>query len=229
MRKVKINGKWDLVLPEHRADRPEWFTEKGWERERLDSMSQNLGKDDVIYYVGAEEGDMCALCVLWGARVLMIEPNEKVLPNIKAIWEANNLPDPVRVLPEFAANEDHSPLFNTTIDKITGPVIGDHGFKELHDPGDIRRVKIDTLSSCLGLPPTAISIDVEGSEFEVLRGAEKTLRKYRPKIWLSLHPEFMFRIYGEYQYELRAWLKEIGYKETLLSYEHEVHLFYEAI
>lgn len=229
MIKTRINGRWDIMLPKHRAERPEWdITNGGWEKSRLDSMERRLGVDDVIYYVGAEEGDMAALCAMWGARIVLLEPNELVLPNIKAIWEANNLPNPIRVLPEFAANEDHNPLFNTTIDKISGDVIPDHGFKELNAPGDISRVKIDTLADYLAIPPTAISIDVEGSEWEVLRGAEQTLKKYHPKIWLSLHPEFLYEKYKEYSADLRQWIKDRGYNETLLDYQHEVHLFYEA-
>ena len=40
---AKLNGKFDIILPKHRADRPEWYTEKGWERNRLDSMYENIG------------------------------------------------------------------------------------------------------------------------------------------------------------------------------------------
>ena len=70
-------------------------------------------------------------------------------------------------------------------------------------------------------------MDVEGSEWEVLKGAEETLREYHPKLWVSIHPEFLFRIYGKYQYELRKWIKDLGYTEELLDYQHELHVFYE--
>lgn len=95
MKKIKVNNKWEIVLPDHRADWPEWSKGKGWEKARLDSMHENLSKDDVIYYVGAEEGDMPALCAMWGARVVLFEPNSRVWPNIRATWEANKLEDPL--------------------------------------------------------------------------------------------------------------------------------------
>jgi hypothetical protein len=61
----------------------------------------------------------------------------------------------------------------------------------------------------------------------VLGGAERAIRQYKPKIWLSGHPEFMLQQWDESLYNLRQWIKGFGYKETLLDYQHEVHLFYE--
>jgi hypothetical protein len=70
-------------------------------------------------------------------------------------------------------------------------------------------------------------LDVEGSEWRVLEGAERALREHKPKIWLSGHPEFMLQQWNESLYNLRQWIKGLGYQETLLDYQHEVHLFYE--
>lgn len=225
MRPTLINGKWEIILPNHRADRPEWQIENGgWEKARLDSMHKHLGDEDVLFYVGTEEGDMAGLCAMWGAKMVLFEPNPRVWPNIKAIWKANKLEDPFWCLAGFASNKTTPyEIYSGFPPCADGALIGDHGFKELQDPGDIPQIKIDDID----IIPTAISIDVEGSEWEVLRGAEQTLRKHKPKIWLSLHPEFMWRIYGEYSADLRNWIKDLGYKETLLDYQHECHLFYE--
>lgn len=223
MKNTKINGKFDIVLPEHRADRPEWYTEEGWEKARIESMSQNLNKKDTLIYVGAEEGDIAALCAMWVDRIVLFEPNKRVFTNFKAIWEANNLKDPLW-FDGFAANET-TPMskLRKGFEGIEGEVISDHGFVELHVEKEIGKMKIDDI----GIVPTAITLDVEGSEFEVLKGAERTLKTYHPKIWLSLHPEFLFNYWGVYSYDLRRWIKDLGYKETLLVYEHEVHLYYE--
>jgi hypothetical protein len=71
-------------------------------------------------------------------------------------------------------------------------------------------------------------LDVEGSEWRVLAGAEKVLREHKPKIWLSGHPEFMLQQWDESLYNLRQWIKGLGYTEIILDYQHEVHLYYEA-
>ena len=234
MRKVTVNGKFEIILPEHRADRPQWYTEEGWEKKRLESMHKSLGKDDILFYVGAEEGDMPALCQMWGAELVLFEPNPKVWPNIKAIWEANKL-EPAWCFVGFASNETSNPEFLKDTPKIhasfppcaDGEIISDHGFMELRSH-NAPEVRLDDVVGMINKVPTAISIDVEGSEWQVLRGSMQILKKVKPKLWLSLHPEFMYEHYKEYAFDLRYWLKnEFGYKETLLDYQHEVHLLYE--
>jgi len=221
--KTLINKKWELWLPEHRASRDVWDT---WEFERLQSMHSHLSSKDRLIYVGAEEGDLAALCALWGAGLVLIEPNDKVWPNIRAIWEANNLKTP-EMFVGFAS--DVSSEDSVTVLQFPacayGEIIGNHGFKTIREYPEIPTIRIDDIKGKI----TAITIDVEGSEWLVLKGAEETLKKQKPKIWLSGHPEFMYAQYGSYLGDLRNWIKDFGYKETLLDYQHEVHLFYEPI
>lgn len=233
MVKAKLNGEYEIVLPKHRADRPEWYTEHGWEKKRLAHMKSKLNSKDVMCYVGAEEGEMCALTQMWGADVFMIEPNPKVWPNIKAIWEANKLKNPLGCFVGFAGNttNENPRLLDFEIGykdgwplSAYGEVISDHGFRELYQQAESTpQITIDQL----GHPFTAMSIDVEGSEWRVLEGAEQTIEKHMPKIWLSGHPEFMQHQFGEHLGDLRRWLKNKGYAEELIAYDHEVHLYYE--
>lgn len=227
MKKVKINGRWDIILPDHRADRPEWTQPEGWEKARLDSMNEHLSDKDTLFYVGAEEGDMAALCAMWIKKIVLFEPNSKVWPNIKAIWESNQIQTDTWTFEGFAGENMVNPVVNHGFPvSADGELISDHGFKELHEAGDISQITIDSVSSMVE-PPTAISLDVEGSEWRVLKGAQETLKKYHPRLWISIHPEFMFRIYGEYQFDLRRWIKDFGYKEQILDYQHELHIYYE--
>jgi FkbM family methyltransferase len=229
-----LNGSYKIILPKHRADRPEWYRPEGWEGPRLDRLKGEIGwqihkgKTPVVYYVGAEEGEMCALCAMWGADVFMFEPNERVMPNIKAIWEANGLNQNDVFFPGFAGNEIKGSQNLFRVGSIEGEVIHDHGFKELRDPGDIPITTIDYQVEQAQTPPTIITMDVEGSEWEVLQGAEKTIRLLKPTIFLSLHPEFLINQYNKYSYEVRRWLMDKGYKETLLDYQHEAHFLYKV-
>jgi FkbM family methyltransferase len=225
-----VNGEYEIVLPKHRAERDQWYTPAGWERKRLDSIHDHISSKDTMFYVGAEEGDMPALCQMWGAKMVLFEPNPLVWANIRAIWEANHLETPWCFV-GFAANKTTPSTFSKEFPAVSlGPVISDHGFKELaYESENFPCAKIDSNVRVSGIIPTAISMDVEGSEFEVLKGAEQTILKYHPKLWMSIHPEFAFRMFGVYQYDIRNWIKDRGYKEQILDYQHELHTFYEPI
>lgn len=228
-----LNGEFEIIIPEHRANRPDWYTEEGWEKPRLQSMHEHIGKDDIVYYVGAEEGEMPALCQMWGADVVLFEPNPKVWSNTKAIWEANKLKTP-HTFQGFCSNVsrivDQKNGFHLGFpDCANSEIEAAHGFKELYiEANNYNQCKIDDIVA-LYKPPTVITFDCEGSDWEVMKGAEQTLRTYKPKIWASIHPEFMFHQFGQYSSDFRNWIKDIGYTETILDYKHELHCYYEPI
>lgn len=245
MVKAKLNGQYDIILPKHRADRPEWYTAEGWERMRLLNLHRQInaqlarGVKPVVYYVGAEEGEMPALCQMWGAQVVMFEPNPLVWPNIKAIWKANDLETPPAMFVGFASNvTDPNPpqlnplaegLVNTWPACADGEVIGNHGFKELYLEFDaFPQIRMDDLPAEIP-PPTIISFDCEGSEWQVMKGAEQTIVEHKPVIFASISPEFMFHQFGQYSRDFRNWLIGFGYKETILDFQHELHCMYVPV
>lgn len=245
MVKAKLNGEYEIMIPKHRADRPDWYTEKGWERARLARLKNvinwqhKVDKKCVVYYVGAEEGEMPALCQMWGAQVIMFEPNPLVLPNVKAIWEANKLDTPLGIFVGFAS--DHTDLNPPQLNPLAvgfttdwpeaadGEVIGNHGFKELYQEGDaFPQVRLDDLGNDMP-PPTIITFDVEGSEWQVMKGAERLLAEHHPIIFGSISPEFMYHQFGQYSRDFRDWIMGFGYHEEILDYQHELHVVYTPI
>ena len=234
MKKVIINGEFEITLPEHRAARPDWYQPHGWEKPRLRHMSENISSGDVMYYVGAEEGEFAVLCQMWGAEVVVFEPNPKVWSHFPLLWSANNLDLPLACIPGFASDKINNLsriYYNEWPPEVNNVIEAAHGFKELYLEGEsYGQITIDSCVYDHGIkPPTAISLDVEGSEWRVLGGAEKVLREHKPKIWLSGHPEFMLQQWNESLYNLRQWIKGLGYTEIILDYQHEVHLYYESI
>lgn len=229
MKETLINGKYKLMLPEHRAARPEWQT--GWEVERIEHMLSNLKKGDLVLDIGTEEGDISALLAQRTENIVLFEPNEKVWPNIRAIWEANKLEMPRLMLVGFASNETDAYLRDFSEAKwpkcAYGELIGDHGFKELINPGDISRFSVDGI--VLANPVRLITMDVEGSEFEVLKGAQETIKRDKPHIYVSVHPEFMFRMFGQYTAELVKFVEDLGYKHEVLAFDHEFHFYFKPL
>lgn len=219
-----INGRWPLLLPEHRALRPEW---PWWEATRIAAMRHHLDDSDVVYDIGAEEGDMPALWASWGCDVVLAEPNPRVWPNIRAIWQANELV-PHGTWVGFVGAADK--LRHKVVERdgwpecAFGELIGDHGFLNLSERPDVDVVTIDTLAA-RHKPPTAITIDVEGAEMEVLKGAGHTLAAHRPKVWVSIHPEFMADMYAvdDGLAVVRSFMAAHDYDEQFLSIDHEHH------
>lgn len=236
---TRINGRWELLLPEHRAVRPQWdIANGGWERERLDAMYSVIKPGDVVFDIGSEEGDFPALFASWGANVVMFEPNPLVFPNIRAIWEANNLPRPLGVFAGFACNQTNlqpyelEPIFQQT-DRdgwpacAYGAVIGDHGFRNVSERfHDTPQIRIDDYCPLAGVYPAVLTLDVEGAELEVLKGAEQALRVTRPTVFVSIHPDFIRDMYGNNDADVHAFMTDCGYKGEHLATDHEQHWKY---
>lgn len=230
MIETRINGRWTLLLPRHRAERPEWSTPLGWERERIASMALNLASGNVVIDVGAEEGDMSGLFASWGCQMVLVEPNPRVWPNIKAIFETNDLVDRVAgwhvgfcgtalvdpIPPGVSAyGGDAAGVWPACAE---GPVIGDHGF--LHLAEDVAPV---TTIDLMPVTPDALTIDVEGAELAVLRGAHATLQQDRPLVWVSVHPAFMRHHFAYNPDQLHRYMRGLDYDGHLLASDHEEH------
>ena len=97
-----MNGRWTLDLPDHRQ--AQWANP--WEPERLTSMCDLLTGNDTLYDIGSEEAT-CPLAASWGCRVVMVEPDPRVWPNIRTCFTANDLESKVAgVFVGFAGSTD---------------------------------------------------------------------------------------------------------------------------
>jgi FkbM family methyltransferase len=266
-----INDRWTLLLPEHRHARTEWPV---WEKERLAAMHDVIAPQTmreqlyrfcydaegpvvdppelprhVVFDIGAEEGDFPALWASWGADVVMVEPNPKVWPNIRAIFDANGLRDRVRGCHVgFAGDEWRAGSWNPQPggnddrpDDVCGdcgwprcahgPVIGDHGFLVLPERPEVPVTTIDTLAADYG-DPTVITIDVEGAELTVLRGAHVTLKEARPVVFVSIHLDLPWideKYPGDTEERVYAYMNGLGYVGTELAVDHEKHVEFRHV
>lgn len=239
LQETSINGRWTLNLPEHRAARPQWgaWTDPatgqdkfGWEVERLDSMSKNIGPGDFVFDVGTEEGDISALIQTWighgDGGICLFEPNERVWSNIRAIWDGNHLPKPLGFWYGFASDMnnalDQVDVLNWP-DSSLGPLISDHGFCNLAERPDIPAIRIDDFTQLVGYTPDVITMDVEGAEFNVILGAVETLSLAKPLVYVSVHPQFMWDMYHYEAALLHEFMGGLGYRVKHLATDHEEH------
>lgn len=233
---TRINGKWNLLLPEFRAKRfRDW---EKWEKERLESMFLHIKKGDIVYEIGAEEGDFAALCQKWvgdNGGVVLFEPQPLIWPNIKAIFENNELKNPLAYYVGFASNstEENPPNLNFDAkDKQGWPLCAygelkpDRGFRHLAQEIDATpQIKLDDFYKRTYLIPDVMSIDVEGSEFHVLMGAERILSKYKPMIFVSVH-ESLKVMYDQTEDDIDNFMYKLGYEKEHIATDHEKHIRY---
>ena len=89
----------------------------------------------------------------------------------------------------------------------------DFGGEHMADDRSVELETLDGLVAARGLEPDLIKIDVEGAEFEVLLGAQDTLRRSLPVVAIELHPALIERMSGRFAIDLVAHMHGLGYRE----------------
>ncbi len=120
-----------------------------------------------------------------------------------------------------AAAATSAALDDPSVPEITEAI----GYREITDPGfaAVPRHSLDGLLEAKDpTRPRLLKIDVEGFELSVLRGAATVLRRLRPAVLLSAHPQFHGRL-GTSPEALHAYLREAGYRSAWIATDHEEH------
>lgn len=230
--------KYTLKLPTQFLH--EWDVYDYWEKERIESMEKNLTKDDVMLYIGAEHGWMPALYakyMLDPSKVVLFEPAPDYWPNIKAIWKANGLADPMDCYAGLASNktkEADEPNFETGNAEDGWPLCSNSeylmkklSYRYIHEhSNNTPQITIDDYVNKAGISPTSLSMDVEGGEILIIEGAEQTLRNNKMLCWISVHPDMMERNYSKTGDDFHKLMQSFGYKKKLLAIDHEEHWLY---
>lgn len=229
-----VCGHWTLKLPDYRAYR----RGRAWhEAARLHALFAAVHPGDVVYEVGAEEGDYAALFTTWGAKVVLVEPNPWCWPSIKASMDANGT-RPWAWLQGFLADRawkadtgerfveprfGRAPEWPPSADE---PLIAEHGFQHIAEHGLVTGAwTLDQLAARAG-QPQVVSIDVEGGELHVLKGARKTLTEQKPVVFVSIHPPFLRDLYDTDPAEVHDLMAAHGYEGIHLATDHEVHYMF---
>jgi len=83
---------------------------------------------------------------------------------------------------------------------------------EGHDPNEVAKIKVVKVDTFLKDTPTFIKMDIEGAEYDALIGAAETIKKYKPKLAVSVYhkysdlleiPLLIHEMVPEYKFYLR--------------------------
>lgn len=72
-------------------------------------------------------------------------------------------------------------------------------------------ITVDSFCQTHGVEPDVMKIDVEGYEFNVLLGAENTIRKFKPMLFMEIHPRFLLKFWGHTIGNIYEFFKTHGY------------------
>lgn len=226
-----LNYDYKLWLNEPLAS---WDVFDYWERERIESMRTHLKKGDTLFDIGTEQG-WCNLVyaqMVGPENMVLIEPTQEFWPNIQALW-AKNYPGTKPKgfydgLFSDKTTDTRSIKLRTWPKACAGDLIDRNKYQYIHaNTENVPEITLDDYVERTGIVPNALTMDTEGSEYLILKGAELTLEKYKPKLWISVHPDMALRDYRVKENELDDYLNELGYKGEYLASDHEEHWYYE--
>jgi FkbM family methyltransferase len=190
----------------------------------LQTFADQIRPGAVVFDIGAAFGAYtlvaCKKLLRQGA-VVAYEPDadaRKYL-NLHLKWNAAESKAVVRDVCCGARNENAEFYF------VSGRVEGRSGLLPVDgfQKRDVQVVTLDEEIVTLGLEPDLIKIDVEGAEFDVLKGAEKYLTEKRPVLLLSFHPA-MLQTRGEDISQIFDWLGRKGFTCKVIDEDYEIHV-----
>lgn len=232
MKTINWLKRHSINIPDEIQSVANWDVYDYWEKCRWDSIEANLHSGDKVLDIGTEHGWMSVvLARLVGEHNLsLFEPSSEFWPNIRAIWEANDLTAPEHAWQGFVgaitSPEPPSYVSNSWPVCSIGPLVDGMAYRYLHNIKDVllnQHITIDAWTELTGSTPNAISIDVEGAELDVLVGAKRVLDTAHPLVWVSLHPDLMGRDYASTPEDVKEYMSGLGYQMDLLCTDHEEH------
>ncbi len=174
---------------------PRWsrYFKTDYEPETFAFLRENLNFGDTFLDIGAHIGlfsVVAARIVGERGRVISFEPTPGTRAVMGEVLKVNGFGDFVEVRAEAVAEKRGTTVFYDSGDEISvvnSLVRGEQSRNEF----EVEVISLDEFVAEHGVEADCIKIDVEGSELDLLRGAEKTLSDQRPRVLLSMHPPFI--------------------------------------
>jgi len=177
-----------------------------YEMEKQKVFSKSISEGDVVFDIGAHVGFYTLIAsklVGETGKVYSFEPFPKNISYLKKHIRLNKL-DNVKIVDRAVSNKTGEVFFEAGQNSSTGK-ISKNGQK-------IQSIKLDDFIKENIPVPDIIKMDIEGGETETLKGAEITLRKYRPVILLATHGKEIHKECLKLLERLNYQLESIGEK-----------------
>lgn len=185
-----------------------------YEKEISKLISQRLKGKKVFVDVGANIGyySVFASKILKKGRVYAFEPQKYSYKILKKNLSLNNLENVTLVNKGCGSKNEKLSIYSDKNNLGHSSVVRGRPFDNKPNKEDINIIKLDDYFKRKSFD--LIKIDVEGFEYEVLKGAKKCLENFSPEIIFEFSPEIYSNIekdYISYSIDLLYFLKKKGY------------------
>lgn len=192
----------------------------------LDVARKFVRSDSIAIDVGARKGIYTRVMsglVGPGGRVLAIEPNPLNVVSLRKVFSTKHNV----IIHEYALSDrvGEAMLHVPIVDRHPQDALGnlrEHASNEgnfLHYP--IKLITLDDLISNLDTSVSFIKIDVEGHELAVLKGAIRSIRRYKPVIFVEIEQKYVDEpIQTRFEY-----MQSLGYETYFLDLNGEIRPF----
>jgi FkbM family methyltransferase len=189
-----INGERFRIDPRHRV-----FLQPDYEAAIARYLRDRVKPGQCALDVGAHIGAYALQLARWmspGGRVIAFEPTRETASVLRRHLRMNGLADTVLVEECAVGARDGTVNFLASPASGLSRVASRDG-EQRHPDGDrvsvrpVTIVAVDRYCATHGVEPDWLIIDVEGFEFDVLQGAQHTLRRrpLAPSVVVEMHPE----------------------------------------
>ena len=205
--------KWTVGSGSHGC----WLGSYEYHKQR--ALQHELEIGDVVYDIGANVGFYSLLAsVLVGesGHVFSFEPFPDNLRELKRHLELNRVRN-CTVIEAAVSSVDGEAYFDPSGDRCTGHLAATGILR-------VRTLTLDRLIQEEGMrPPSLIKIDIEGSEYECLRGATGVIQKFRPVIFLATHGQKVhdacLELLAKWNYQLKSLdVRPVEMTDELVAY-----------
>ena len=193
-RRVQRNDQHFFVQPSS-SYQPFWdeFCDATWEPETFRIFDHYIDRSTTFVDVGAWIGPTTMYAAGKASQCLAFEPDPVAFTELKANLSLN--PNRGRVTAHHMAVAAKSGVLRMGSRHGAGDSMSSALFAEAKDTWEIRAEPLEFFESLL--PPDAqifLKIDIEGGEYSLLPALKEFIRRRRPVLLLSLHPDFFLNL-----------------------------------
>ncbi len=153
-------------------------------------LAKEISKDNVCYDIGGFKGFMSGIMAVNGAsEVYAFEPLKENYEKIQMLIKLNPTLK-ISVFEYAIGSNDGQINFDISEDPSMNKIENSlfHNETGVKEKRNVQIFKLDSLINEKGFkPPDVIKIDVEGAEYEVIKGAHNSLKQFKPKLLIEVH------------------------------------------